>query len=237
MTVIAEVVLRGLSREEYDAVRAECRWLEEPPDGGIAHLTWWDGEDCHTVDGRESEPAFRTFDDHRLGPALTALGLDGRREVGVHAAHEISTPRRAVVVEPPAPEVADPVARTRSAYEAFALGDIPAVLDLLAPDIVWSTPDSVRFGGRYTGRAGVLEFFSLVREHMGELHVEPETYLDPGDAVAVLGRHRGRWKRGEAREVPWAHLWTWRDGRATGLTEHFDPARVASALPEGRDRR
>ena len=39
MTVIAHVILRGVTPDQYDAVRAKTGWLEQVPDGGIAHLT------------------------------------------------------------------------------------------------------------------------------------------------------------------------------------------------------
>ena len=50
MAVIAHVVLRGVTRDQYDEVRSACGWLTEPPSGGIGHFTWWDGGDCHNVD-------------------------------------------------------------------------------------------------------------------------------------------------------------------------------------------
>ena len=39
MAVIAHVILRGVTPQQYDAVRAKADWLEQAPDGGIAHLT------------------------------------------------------------------------------------------------------------------------------------------------------------------------------------------------------
>ena len=39
MAVIAHVILRGVTPQHYDAVRAKAGWLEQTPDGGIAHLT------------------------------------------------------------------------------------------------------------------------------------------------------------------------------------------------------
>ena len=39
MAIIAEIILRGISKEQYDAVRERTRWLEHAPDGGLAHLT------------------------------------------------------------------------------------------------------------------------------------------------------------------------------------------------------
>ncbi len=37
MAVIAHVILRDVSPEQYDLVRAEVGWLERPPDGGYSH--------------------------------------------------------------------------------------------------------------------------------------------------------------------------------------------------------
>jgi hypothetical protein len=45
MAVIAHVVLEGVTKEQYDAVRAECGWLDDQPVGGLGHLAWWEGND------------------------------------------------------------------------------------------------------------------------------------------------------------------------------------------------
>ncbi len=93
MAVVAHVVLRGISREQYNAVRAEVGWLERPPTGGLSHVTWWEGEDCHNIDAWESENAFNAFGNDRLGPAMAKLGIAGEPEVTFHPAHEVYTPQ------------------------------------------------------------------------------------------------------------------------------------------------
>ena len=93
MAVAVHVVLRGVSREQYDAVRAEVGWLERPPAGGISHVTWWEGEDCRNIDAWESENAFNTFGSDRLGPAMAKLGIAVEPEVTFHPAHEVYTPQ------------------------------------------------------------------------------------------------------------------------------------------------
>ena len=93
MAVVAHVVLRGISREQYNAVRAEVGWLERPPAGGISHVTWWEGEDCRNIDAWESENAFNTFGSDRLGPAMAKLGIAVEPEVTFHPAHEVYTPQ------------------------------------------------------------------------------------------------------------------------------------------------
>jgi hypothetical protein len=92
MAVAVHVVIPGLSKEEYDQVRAEVGWLDRAPDGGILHLTWWDGEDCHNMDAWESEAAFAAFGETRLGPAMAKLGIDRPVEPTFHPAHEVFVP-------------------------------------------------------------------------------------------------------------------------------------------------
>ena len=93
MAVVAHVVLRGVSREQYDQVRAETGWLERTPEGGLAHVTWWEGNDNHNIDAWESEAAFNAFGADRLGPAMGKLGINVQPEVTFHDAHEVFTPK------------------------------------------------------------------------------------------------------------------------------------------------
>ena len=97
MALIAHVVLEGVSRQQYDAVRSTCGWLDTPPDGGLAHLSWWEGEDNHNLDAWESEEAFGAFGQDRLGPAMAAVGVDVQPKVTFHPAHEVFLPRAAVL--------------------------------------------------------------------------------------------------------------------------------------------
>ena len=92
MAVIAHVLLRCVSPEQYDAVRTEAGWLENPPDGGHLHVAWWEGDDNHNIDAWESEEAFGAFGETRLGPALAKLGIAGEPKVDFHPAHEVFLP-------------------------------------------------------------------------------------------------------------------------------------------------
>jgi hypothetical protein len=93
MTVIAHVVVEGVSQSLYDDLRAKCGWLEEHPIGGIAHLTWWQDGDCHNMDAWESEQALQEFAEGRLGPAMAAVGIDAAPTITVHPAHEVFLPK------------------------------------------------------------------------------------------------------------------------------------------------
>lgn len=234
MAVIADVTMRGVNEQQYDAIRERTGWLEHAPDGGLAHLTWWEGADCHSLDGWESEAAFGAFGEQRLGPALAALGVTAPPEVTFHAAHEVYSPRRSVVTATAVPAAGtDNVALVRAGYEKFAAGDIPGVLELFDADLVWTTPDSIRGGGRYTGPHGAAEFFSTLPGNYADLDVRPETFIDGSDSVTVLGTHSGHTAAGTAFRIPFAHVWTVREGKATNFTEYFDTAPLLPELGTG----
>ncbi len=93
MAVVAHIVLRRVSKEQYNAVRTEVGWLERTPTGGIAHLAWWEGTDNHNIDAWESEDACNTFAAERLGPAMGTLGITVQPEVTFYPAHEVYLPK------------------------------------------------------------------------------------------------------------------------------------------------
>jgi hypothetical protein len=226
------VVIRGVTREQYDAVRDADGWLHNPPAGGISHLTWWDGNDCHNMDAWDSEANFQAFATTRLGPAMAKAGVDQEPEIMMHEAHEAFAPA-ARTVAPTASDSLDGAGNVdvlRDAYTAFARGDIDTVLAKFDENIRWDTPDSVAFGGVYQGRQGVGEFFSHLGENYAELHVEPETYVQDGERLVVLGRHHGRSASGNDFAAPFAHAWTMRNGKALTFNEYFDSAKINAAL-------
>jgi hypothetical protein len=93
MAVVVHVVLRGVSPEQFDRVRAEVGYLERAPEGGYSHVTWWEGNDCHNIDAWESEAAFNAFGANRLGPAMGKLGIQVQPEVTFHPAYEVYAPK------------------------------------------------------------------------------------------------------------------------------------------------
>lgn len=97
MAVVVHVVLAGVSKEEYDRVREAVGWLEEAPAGGIAHLTWWEGDECHNMDAWESEEAFSDFGQQRLGPGMAKAGVDAEPQVTFYPAHEVYAPRAVTI--------------------------------------------------------------------------------------------------------------------------------------------
>jgi len=93
MAVVAHVILPGVTKDQYDQVREAVGWLDETPVGAIAHLTWWDGGDCHNMDAWESEKAFNNFGEGRLGPGMTKAGVQVQPQVTFYPAHEVFVPQ------------------------------------------------------------------------------------------------------------------------------------------------
>lgn len=118
----------------------------------------------------------------------------------------------------------------RAGYDAFARGDVPAVVDLLDPQITWTTPASVPIGGTYHGREGVAEFFGRLAEVWADLSVVAERFVERGDTVVVLGRHRGRTMAGRSVDTPFCHVWTIAGGRAVAFSELVDTAELNLAI-------
>ena len=93
MAFAVHVVLPGVTKEQYDQVRDAVGWLDTPPIGGISHVTWWEGNDCHNLDAWESEDAFNAFGEQRLGPGMVEAKVAVEPQVSFHPAHEVFTPQ------------------------------------------------------------------------------------------------------------------------------------------------
>ena len=117
------------------------------------------------------------------------------------------------------------VAVLKGAYERFAAGDIPGVMEALDPAISWHVPEVVPHGGAFEGHDGVGAFFSGIAATWDGLAVEVDAVLAESDRVAVIGRASGRLRSaGEDVGYGFVHAWTMRDGRAVRFEEYVDPA-------------
>jgi hypothetical protein len=92
MAVVVHILLKDVTKDQYDTVRAIVGWLDTPPTGGISHVTWWEGADCHNLDVWESEQAFTEFGEKRLGPGMAEAGVVAEPQATLHPAHEAFAP-------------------------------------------------------------------------------------------------------------------------------------------------
>lgn len=125
------------------------------------------------------------------------------------------------------------VEATRRSYEAFSRGDMDAVVADMHPEIEWHQAEGLPHGGLHRGLDEVRReiFAPLDAAWWAEFAAEPHEFLDAGDEVVVLGRYRGRAKEtGKPLDVPFVHLWSFRDGRAWRFRQFLDTAGWREAL-------
>ncbi len=118
-------------------------------------------------------------------------------------------------------------------YDAFADGDLPKILSLVAEDCQWDHrgPPGPPFNKLYTGVAGVEEFFKTVAETLETFEFEVNEFFEAGDRVVVLGvaRHRVM-ATGKECGGEFALSHTVRDGKVTGWNTAFDMTLEAQAF-------
>lgn len=129
--------------------------------------------------------------------------------------------------------MASPTEIATRSYRAFARDDLDAVLADMHPEIEWHQAQGLPHGGLYQGLDEVRRnvFDPLDRDWWQEFVVEPEEFLESGAQVVVLGRYRGVAKEtGKALDVPFVHVWTFRDGLAVRFRQFLDTAGWVEAL-------
>ncbi len=79
-------------------------------------------------------------------------------------------------------------------YDRFNHHDIPGILELLDPDILWDSygPDFALAVGAYRGHDGVKQFFSDLMTQQHDSSFVPDHYWGcSGDTVHVIGVEQG----------------------------------------------
>ena len=124
------------------------------------------------------------------------------------------------------------VALIESLYQAFAQGDVPAVLGAMDAGIEWTEAEGFPYGGTYKGAQSIVEnvFMKLATEWDDYL-VEPNEFLDAGDKIVTLGNYSGTYKAtGRSMSVPFAHVWTVSGGKVIKFVQYTDTLKVSEAL-------
>jgi len=125
-----------------------------------------------------------------------------------------------------------PTEIVQSLYAAFARGDVPGVLGVLAADIRWTEAEGFPYGGTYSGPQAVLEgvFMKLATEWEGFAAV-PKEFVAQGETVVSIGQYSGKYKAtGKSMSVPYVHVWKLKNGKAQTFQQHCDTAVVQRAL-------
>lgn len=121
-------------------------------------------------------------------------------------------------------------------YEAFGRGDVPAILELVSPEVEWEfgTPDhGIPWLRRGRGRGAVEAFFAAVGAELEIRSFEPLAILADGPWVVGLIRLEAVVKRtGKVvREECEAHVWRFDErGRVAAMRHAADTASHLAAL-------
>lgn len=120
----------------------------------------------------------------------------------------------------------------REFYDAFARGDVAAVLARMAPEIERTQAEGLPYTGPYKGPDSMLHrlFMKLATEWDDDQAV-PDEFVAERDRVVALGQYSGTYKAtGRSFGAPFAHVYTVRDGKIRRFVQHTDTAVVQKAL-------
>ena len=123
-------------------------------------------------------------------------------------------------------------ALVRGAYEALARGDVPAVLAVMDPHVVWVEPAGSPYAGRHVGPATVAaRVFARLAAEWDGYEAAPRAFIAEGDYVVVLGACRGT-HRATGRRAPasFAHVWQLVGGRVVSVRPFTDEPPPERAL-------
>lgn len=112
----------------------------------------------------------------------------------------------------------------RAAYAAFAKGDVPAVLGVLAPDVRWTEAEGGPYGGVSIGPDAVLaNVFMRIGADWDGYAAIPREFIADDATVVALGEYSGTYKAtGKSFKAPFAHVWKFREGKAISFDQYTD---------------
>jgi ketosteroid isomerase-like protein len=122
----------------------------------------------------------------------------------------------------------------QEAYGAFGKGDIPGVIALLTPDVLWESvgnPADFPALGPKKGTAAVEAQFKLLGSLLSFQSFEPQQFFASGpDTVFVLGHYdRTVIKTGRTANSDFVHVFVIRGGKIASYREFQDTATLADA--------
>ena len=126
------------------------------------------------------------------------------------------------------------LATVAAMYQAFGLGDIPAVLDHLDPKVEWCNrgPGDIPYFGVKHGHEGALAVFGFLGENVDITAFEPHTMIADGDHVVALVRVAGNVRSTQmGYDEETVHVFDFNsDGKVVRFRDYQDTEEVAKAL-------
>jgi uncharacterized protein len=117
-------------------------------------------------------------------------------------------------------------------YDAFARGDLAAVLNFLDAnaELHFEGPQAIPWARTFHGREGWIRFFQILAENLDGITLDMHPFAAQDDNVVTAGRYQALVKRtGKRIDSPLVHLWTIRNGLVAKCLEMTDTASEAAA--------
>jgi uncharacterized protein len=120
-------------------------------------------------------------------------------------------------------------------YNAFASGDVEAVLGALSETVVWNEAENFPYadGNPYVGRDAVLNgVFARIGNDWEYWRLDIQDYVSSGDDVVAFGRYNARHKAtGAEVDAQFVHRWRIEGGQAVSFQQYADTEQVVAAMP------
>jgi uncharacterized protein len=121
-----------------------------------------------------------------------------------------------------------------SMYAALGRGDIPYVIGILHPQVIWNEAEGFIYADRnpYVGVDAVLS--GVVARLGGEwdgFSAVPAEIVDGGETVVALGRYGGAYKAtGVKIDAQFVHVFKFKDGKIASFQQYTDTAQFQNAV-------
>ncbi|MCH9028311.1 MAG: nuclear transport factor 2 family protein [Bacteroidetes bacterium] len=120
-------------------------------------------------------------------------------------------------------------------YNSFALGDIPAVLADMDPNVEWNESENFPYadGNPYIGPNAVMEgvFKRLGSEWEYWKLTDQVFYESKNDEIIVTGRYIAKHKKtGKGINAQFVHMWWFKNGKVVRFQQYADTEQVNNAM-------
>jgi len=120
-----------------------------------------------------------------------------------------------------------------SMYAAFGRGDVPFVIGIWHPDIVWNEAENHVYADQnpYLGANAILNgVFTRIGTEWDGFAAVPSEIVDGGDTVVALGRYTGTYKAtGFPLNAQFVHVFHFKDGKVAKFQQYTDTLQFKNA--------
>ena len=125
----------------------------------------------------------------------------------------------------------------KAAYAAFGRNDPSVLFGAIDPGAVWNEAEGSPLADRnpYVGPQAIGEgIFARLVAAIDNFTAVPDTFIDGGDHIVVLGRYGGAMKSDGARlDAPFCHVYRFRGGKAVSFQQYTDTAQWSRLMSSG----